>query len=61
MHHLVFNVNSAGVAIWTLDSGAALVTHAVPGGLLKLSLGAAFGTGTAWPSFFFDNVSVASP
>jgi len=61
MHHLVFNVNSAGVAISTLDSGPALVTHPVPGGLLKLSLGATFGSGSAWPSFFFDNINITSP
>ena len=60
-HRLVFNVNSAGVAIWTLDSGAALVTQPLPGGMLRLQLSATFGTGTAWPVFFFDNVSVSSP
>ncbi len=61
IHRLVFSVNSAGVAIWTLDSGAALVTQPLPGGMLRLQLWATFGTGTAWPVFFFDNVAITSP
>jgi hypothetical protein len=59
-HRLVFNVNSAGT--WSFDNGAAAVTQpGFPAGLLKIRLGASFGAGTAWPSFFFDNVSASSP
>lgn len=60
-HRIVFSVNAAGTATWTLDNGAALVSQAIPAGMLKLELGATFGTGSAWPSFFFDNVIVTSP
>lgn len=60
-HRIVFSVNAAGTATWTLDNGAALVSQAIPAGMLKLELGATFGTGSAWPSFFFDNVVVTSP
>jgi hypothetical protein len=61
-HHLVFNVTSMGVATWTFDSGAPLVTQGgFPPGMLKIELGATFGTGTAWPSFLFDNIAVTSP
>lgn len=60
-HRIVFSVSAAGTATWALDNGAALVTQAVTAGMLKLELGATFGAGTAWPSFFFDNVSVTSP
>ncbi len=61
-HRLVFNVTAAGTATWSFDGGAALVTQAgFPAGLLKVELGATFGAGTAWPSFFFDEISVTSP
>ena len=61
-HQLVFMVTTTGTATWTFDGGAALVTQAgFPAGLLKIELGATFGTGTAWPSFFFDEISVTSP
>lgn len=61
-HRLVFNVSSTRTATWSVDNGAALVTQAsFPAGMLKVRLGATFGTGTAWPAFFFDNVNVTSP
>ena len=60
-HQVVFSVNSGGIATWTLDNGPLLVSQAVSGGLLNLQLSASFGTGTAWPSFYFDNVTVTSP
>lgn len=61
-HRLVFNVNSSGTATWSFDNGAPLVTQAAfPAGMLKVELGATFGAGTAWPSFFFDNINVTSP
>ena len=61
-HRLIFSVTAGGVATWTFDNGAALVTQAgFPPGLLRIRLGATFGAGTAWPSFFFDNVVVTSP
>ena len=61
-HRFVFNVSAAGMATWSFDNGAAAVTQAgFPAGLLKIQLSASFGTGTAWPSFFFDNVSASSP
>jgi len=61
-HRLVFNVTSSGSASWSFDGGAALVTQAgFPNGMLKIELGATFGTGTAWPSFFFDEISVTTP
>lgn len=60
-HRIVFSVNAGGTATWALDNGAAVVSQAVPAGMLKLELGATFGTGAAWPSFFFDNVTVTSP
>lgn len=61
-HRIVFNVNSSGVASWSFDNGAPLVSQgAFPPGLLKLELAATFGAGTAWPSFLFDNITVTSP
>jgi hypothetical protein len=61
-HRLVFNVAASGTASWSFDGGAALVTQAgFPAGLLKIELGASFGAGTAWPSFFFDEITVTSP
>jgi hypothetical protein len=61
-HRLVFHVSSMGLATWSFDNGAALVTQAgFPPGMLKVRLGATFGTGTAWPAFFFDDVNVTSP
>jgi hypothetical protein len=61
-HRVVFNVNSAGTATWSLDNAAAAVSQALfPAGLLKVELGAGFGAGTVWPSFFFDNVNATSP
>lgn len=60
-HRIVFSVNATGTATWALDNGAAIVSQAVPAGTLKLELGGTFGAGAAWPSFFFDNVSVTTP
>jgi hypothetical protein len=61
-HRVVFSVSPTGTATWSLDGAAASVTQtAFPAGMLKLELGASFGTGTVWPSFFFDNVSITSP
>jgi hypothetical protein len=60
-HRVVFSVNTAGTATWSLDNGVPLLTQAIPAGMLKLELGASFGTGTAWPSYLFDNVTVTSP
>jgi hypothetical protein len=61
-HRFVFSVGSTGTASWSLDNGAPMVTKAAfPGGLLKIELSALFGAGTAWPSFFFDNVVVTTP
>jgi hypothetical protein len=61
-HRLVFNVTGSGTATWSFDGGSALVTQAgFPGGMLKIELGATFGAGTAWPSFFFDEISVTTP
>ena len=60
-HRIVFSVNAAGTATWSLDNAAPVVTQTIPAGMLKTELGATFGAGTAWPSFFFDNVTVTSP
>jgi len=61
-HQLVFSVTSTGTATWTFDGGAALVNQGgFPAGMLKVELGATFGTGTAWPSFFFDEITVTTP
>jgi hypothetical protein len=60
-HEIVFSVNSAGVGSWSLDNAAAVVQQPVAAGSLTLQLGATFGTGTAWPAFYFDNVTVTSP
>jgi hypothetical protein len=61
-HRILFHVASNGTATWSFDNGAALVTQAgFPAGLLKVRLGASFGAGTAWPSFFFDDVNVTTP
>lgn len=60
-HRIVFSVSSGGMATWMLDGGSALLSQGLPAGPLKLQLGASFGAGTAWPSFFFDNVTVTSP
>jgi hypothetical protein len=60
-HVFRFKVDIVGNASWSRD-GAAVATHAAfPAGALKLQLSASFGTGTAWPEFDFDNVSVTSP
>ncbi len=59
-HRIVLGVSSGGVATWALD-GAGQLTQSIAPGMLKLQLGATFGTGTAWPAFYFDNVSVTSP
>jgi hypothetical protein len=59
---VVFNVNAAGLASWSFNSGAALVTRpGFPAGILQVELSSTFGAGTAWPSFFFDFVNVTSP
>ena len=59
---LVFSVNASGTATWSFFGGAAVVTQTgFPAGMLKIELGATFGTGTVWPSFFFDEISVTSP
>jgi hypothetical protein len=60
-HRIVFSVSAAGVGAWSVDNGPALVNQAVAAGMLTLELGATFGAGTAWPSFFFDNIAVTSP
>ena len=61
-HHLVFNVTSMGTASWSFDGGAALVSQpGFPAGMLKIELGATFGAGAAWPSFYFDEITVTSP
>jgi hypothetical protein len=60
-HRVEFSVSSGGIASWSLDGAAALINHAVAGGMLKLQLGASFGAGTAWPSFYFDNMVVTAP
>jgi hypothetical protein len=61
-HRLVFSVTAMGTATWSLDGASASVTQTLfPAGMLKVELGASFGTGTAWPSFFFDNINVTSP
>ena len=44
-----------------LDAEVRALLLDVLNGLLKIELGATFGTGTAWPSFFFDEISVTSP
>ncbi|HEV3028667.1 MAG TPA: hypothetical protein VG457_13900, partial [Planctomycetota bacterium] len=56
-----FNVDGSGTATWS-HGNAGVATHpAFPAGPLFLRLGATFGTGTSWPEFDFDNVSVTSP
>jgi hypothetical protein len=61
-HRLLFTVSASGVASWTFDNGAPLVTRSgFPPGLLQVDLGSTFGAGSAWPSFFFDFVNVTSP
>ncbi len=60
-HVFRFNVDSGGNASWSLD-GSSKATHAAfPAGNLKLQLSATFGTGTSWPEFNFDNITISNP
>jgi hypothetical protein len=59
---VLFNVSPSGTATWIFNNGAVLVSRTgFPAGLLKVELSSTFGGGTAWPSFFFDTVTVTSP
>jgi hypothetical protein len=61
-HRIVFNVDSAGTASWSVDNAAPVVTRALfPAGMLKVQLDAAWTTGTTFAVFRFDNVNVTSP
>ena len=54
--------NATGLITFHINGGAALVTQAgFTADMLKIELGATFGAGTAWPSFFFDEISVTTP
>lgn len=60
-HVFRFNVDSAGNATWSRD-GLGQATHpSFPAGNLTLRLSATFGTGTAWPEFNFDNITISNP
>ncbi len=60
-HVFRFNIDSAGNATWSRD-GLNKATHAAfPAGNLNLRLSATFGTGTAWPEFNFDNITISNP
>ena len=59
---VLFNVSTSGVASWSFNNGAPLVTRpAFPPGVLQVELSSTFGAGSAWPSFFFDFVNVTTP
>lgn len=61
-NRLLFTVSASGVASWTFNNGAPLVTRTgFPAAVLQVELSSTFGAGTAWPSFFFDFVNVTSP
>jgi len=60
-HTFKFSVDAGGTATWVLDGATKQTTAPFPAGMLKLRLQAAFGTGSAWPVFSFDNISVTSP
>jgi hypothetical protein len=60
-HTFRFRVDTTGKATWSLDGADKVFNPGFPAGALTLKLSAAFGTGTAWPEFDFDNVTVASP
>ncbi|HVR87769.1 MAG TPA: hypothetical protein VMU54_25805 [Planctomycetota bacterium] len=56
-----FSVDGTGTATWSHGNVGVATRPAFPAGPLFLRLGATFGTGTSWPEFDFDNVSVTSP
>ena len=62
LNHFVFSIDSAGKGTWSLNNVAqvnnATAITATP---LRIKLGATFGTGTSWPVFDFDNVTVTNP
>ena len=59
---VLFNVSASGLASWSFNNGAPLVTRpAFPAGVVQVELSSTFGAGTAWPSFFFDFVNVTTP
>lgn len=60
-HTFKFSVDSSGNASWILDGGTKQTKGSFPAGNLNLRLGATFGTGSAWPTFLFDNVIVTAP
>jgi hypothetical protein len=59
-HTFKFSIDSTGAARWALDGGVTQVKAAFPAGMLKLQLKANFVTGSAWPVFSFDNISVTA-
>jgi len=61
MHTFKFNVDAAGDASWILDGATKQTVTLFPAGLLTLQLSTSFGTGSSWPSFLFDNITVTSP
>jgi hypothetical protein len=60
-HTFRFRVDTTGKATWSLDGADKVFNPGFPAGALTLKLSAAFGTGTAWPEFDIDNVSVTNP
>ena len=61
IHTFKFNVDASGNASWALDGATKQTVAPFPAGMLKVQLGATFGTGSSWPTFLFDNVMVTSP
>ena len=56
-----FNVNSGGTATWTFNNTLVSTLPGFAAGPLKLRIGASSGTGTMWPEFVFDTITVTSP
>jgi len=61
-HRFVFKITSGGSASWSVDNGAAVMTHSgISFSQLKLDLVGSFTGLGPWANFYFDNVSVTSP
>jgi hypothetical protein len=62
LNRFVFSIDAAGKGTWSLNNAAqANNGTAITATPLRVRLGASFGTGSTWPVFSFDNVSVTSP
>lgn len=60
-HVFRFRVDSGGTAFWSIDGLDKISSTNFPAGPLTLKLAATFGTGTAWPEFNFDNITISNP